>query len=113
EAAGTINRRKRAALVDGVKYQRLGGQECYAQELFESEELQGYLKNMLDSQKSVYEQVVFDSAGIERTFAQDLEKNDAVKVYAKLPRWFQVPTPLGPYNPDWAVLVDQDGEERL
>lgn len=113
EAAGTIDRRKRAALVDGVKYQRVGAQEYYAQELFESEELQGYLKNMIDARKSVYEQVVFDSAGIEQTFAQDLEKNEAVKVYAKLPRWFQVPTPLGAYNPDWAVLVDQDGEEHL
>ncbi len=113
ETAGTINRRKRAALVDGVKYQRVGDQAFYAQELFEGEELQGYLKNMIDTRKSVYEQVVFDSAGIEQTFAQDLEKNEAVKVYAKLPRWFQVPTPLGAYNPDWAVLVDQDGEERL
>jgi len=36
-----------------------------------------------------------------------------VKVYAKLPGWFKVPTPLGSYNPDWAVLVDKDGEERL
>ncbi len=36
-----------------------------------------------------------------------------MKVYAKLPSWFKIPTPLGSYNPDWAVLVDQDGEERL
>ena len=62
---------------------------------------------------SVYEQVVFDSAGVERNFAADLEKNDAVKVYAKLPSWFKVPTPLGTYNPDWAVLVEKDGAERL
>src|SRR3546814_15492674 len=40
-------------------------------------------------------------------------KNEAVKVYAKLPGWFKVPTPLGTYNPDWAVLVQMDGEERL
>jgi type III restriction enzyme len=42
-----------------------------------------------------------------------LEKNDAVKVYAKLPGWFRIPTPLGTYNPDWAVLVEVDGHERL
>jgi type III restriction enzyme len=42
-----------------------------------------------------------------------LEKNTAIKVYAKLPGWFTVPTPLGSYNPDWAVLVEKDGGERL
>ena len=42
-----------------------------------------------------------------------MEKNSAIKVYAKLPGWFTVPTPLGSYNPDWAVLVEQDGQERL
>jgi type III restriction enzyme len=47
------------------------------------------------------------------TFAEQLEKNDAIKVYAKLPGWFKVPTPLGTYNPDWAILVEKDGTERL
>jgi type III restriction enzyme len=42
-----------------------------------------------------------------------LENNAAVKVYAKLPSWFRVPTPLGFYEPDWAVLIEQDGKERL
>ena len=112
-AAEVINRSKRLALVDGIKYQRIGDDEYYAQELFEQEELTGYLKNMLAAEKSVYEHVVYDSAGIERGFAEQLEKNEAVKVYAKLPGWFKVLTPLGTYNPDWAVLVDKDGEERL
>jgi type III restriction enzyme len=109
----SINRTKRLALVDGIRYQRIGDEEYYAQELFELEELTGYLKNMLNSDKSVYEQVVYDSSGVERTFAEQLEKNEAVKVYAKLPGWFKVPTPLGTYNPDWAVLVEKDGVERL
>ena len=108
-----INRAKRLALVDGIRYQRIGDDVYYAQELFEREELTGYLKNMLASEKSVYEHVVYDSAGLERTFAEELEKNRAVKVYAKLPGWFKVPTPLGTYNPDWAVLVEKDGDERL
>ncbi|MDO5646335.1 type III restriction-modification system endonuclease [Paracoccus sp. (in: a-proteobacteria)] len=113
-AAETINRTKRLALVDGIKYQRIGNDHFYAQELFEQEELTGYLKNMLqDTQKSVFEHVIYDSGGVERTFAEQLEKNEAVKVYAKLPGWFKVPTPLGTYNPDWAVLVQVDGAERL
>ena len=114
EVAGqAINRCKRLAVVDGIKYQRLGDEYCYAQELFEQEELTGYLKNMLtETQKSVYEQVVYDS-DTEGNFADGLEKNDAIKVYAKLPGWFTVPTPLGTYNPDWAVLVERDGSERL
>ncbi len=112
-AAESINRTKRLALVDGIKYQRLGDEYYYAQELFEQEELTGYLKNMLSANKSVYEQVVYDSPGVERTFAEQLEKNEAVRVYAKLPGWFKVPTPLGTYNPDWAVLIEKDGAERL
>mgnify|MGYP002336015044 CR=1 FL=1 len=111
--ADVINRCKRLALVDGIKYQRLGDEHYYAQELFEQEELSGYLKNMLmNTGKSVSEHVVYDS-DTERNFADALEKNEAIKVYAKLPGWFKVPTPLGSYNPDWAVLVDKDGEQRL
>jgi type III restriction enzyme len=112
-AAEAINRRKRLAIVDGIKYQRLGDEHYYGQELFEKEELTGYLKNMLEeTKKSVYEHVVYDS-GTEADFANGLERNEAIKVYAKLPGWFTVPTPLGSYNPDWAVLVEKDGGERL
>jgi len=111
-AAEAINRCKRVAVVDGIKYQRLGDEQFYAQKLFEDEELTGYLKNLLAVEKSVYEQVVYDS-DTEATFADQLEKNTAIKVYAKLPGWFKVPTPLGTYNPDWAVLVQEDDCERL
>jgi type III restriction enzyme len=111
-AANAINRCKRRLLVDGIKYQRLGDDEYYAQELFENEELTGYLRNMLEASKSVHEYVVYDKGG-ERTFAEGLEKNSEVKVYAKLPGWFTVSTPLGSYNPDWAVLVQHDGHDRL
>lgn len=111
--ADSVNRAKRMALVDGIKYQRIGDDAYYAQELFNQEELTGYLKNMLPATKAVYEYVVYDSGGVEKGFAEDLEKNEAVKVYAKLPGWFRVPTPLGTYNPDWAVLVDVDGTEKL
>ena len=112
-AAQAINRCKRLALVDGVKYQRLGDEYYYAQKLFENEELTGYLKNILsDTTKSVYDQVVYDSE-IEKSFAEELANSTEVKVYAKLPGWFTVPTPLGSYNPDWAVFIEKDQGERL
>lgn len=111
--AEAINRAKRMAIVDGIKYQRLGDDYYYAQELFEQEELMGYLKNMIaDTEKSVFEHVIYDSE-TEASFAKQLENNEAVKVYAKLPGWFKVPTPLGTYNPDWAILIEKDGVERL
>ena len=111
-AEQAIKRCKQQALVDGIKYQRLGDEHYYAQALFETEELSGYLRNMLDTTKSVYERVVYES-GTESRFADQLEMNSAVKVYAKLPGWFIVPTPLGSYNPDWAVLIDSEEGERL
>ena len=111
-AEQAINRCKRQALIDGTKYQRLGDEHYYAQELFETEELTGYLKNMLAVSKSVYEKVLYESA-VEANFADRLEKSTDVKVYAKLPGWFTVPTPLGRYNPDWAVMIDSDEGERL
>ena len=111
-AAQAINSCKQRALVDGIKYQRIGDEAYYAQELFEKEELTGYLKNVVTAEKSVHEKVIYES-DTEARFADDLEKNDAVKLYAKLPGWFTVPTPLGSYNPDWAVLVDTDEGERL
>lgn len=113
QAAEIINRCKRMALVDGIRYQRLGDDVYWKQELFATEELTGYLTNMLrDTKRSIYEHVVYDSA-TERDFADALEKDDDVALYAKLPGWFKVPTPLGSYNPDWAVLVNKDGTRRL
>ena len=111
-AAEAIGRCKRKALVDGIRYRRIGDDCYYAQELFRQEELIGYLKNMRDARKSVYEKVVYESE-TEARFADQLEMNTAVKVYAKLPGWFKVPTPLGSYNPDWAVLIDTDAGEQL
>ena len=111
-AAETINRAKRAALVDGVRYRKIG--EHYAQELFEEKELTGYLTNSVEDEqaKTPYEYVVCDS-NVERAFAHELENADAVKVFAKLPGWFTVPTPLGSYNPDWAIVIEDDGTDRL
>ncbi len=113
QAAAIIQHQMRLFIVDGIKYQRIGDEEYSVQELFENDELYGYLtRNMLKSLKSAYEHVVYDSE-VEAEFARRFELSDDVKVYAKLPRKFQIETPLGPYNPDWAVLVERDGKSRL
>lgn len=101
-------------VVDGIKYHKLGNDDIWAQELFENEELTGYIdKNMVETPNhGIYEYTVYDS-DIERDFAKRLDANEDVKVFAKLPDWFKIPTPLGSYNPDWAILVEKDGQKRL
>lgn len=112
QASDLINRAKVDALVDGVRYHAIGPDSFYAQELFETEELNGYLDRMIEVQKSVSDAIRYDST-VECTFAETLNANEAVKVFAKLPDWFKVPTPLGSYNPDWAVLLTGEGGDRL
>lgn len=113
EVAKLISSELRLMIVDGVKYTKIGDDAFYTQELFENEELFGYLsKNMAESAKSVYEYVVYDSDA-EANFVQRFENNASVKVYAKLPDWFKINTPIGSYNPDWAVLVEDDGDQKL
>ena len=113
QVSAIIRHQMRLFIVDGIKYEKIGDRHYYAQELFEENELYGYLrKNMLESRKSVYDHVVYDS-DVEEEFALSFELNDEIKVYAKLPGWFKIDTPLGSYNPDWAVLVEVDGEQKL
>ena len=113
QVAKLISSTMQLFIVDGIKYTKLGDTEFYAQELFDSEELTGYLeRNMFESHRSVYDYVVYDS-DVERNFAEQLENNESVKVYAKLPDWFKVPTPLGSYNPDWAVVIEDNGLNKL
>jgi type III restriction enzyme len=102
-----IRKQMRLAIVDGISYQRIGDDDYYAQEMFQEEELTGYLKNMVEANKSVYDYIVCDS-DTEFEFAEKLEESTDVKLYAKLPAWFKIDTPLGSYNPDWAVLIDKE-----
>ncbi|NMC59248.1 MAG: DEAD/DEAH box helicase family protein [Candidatus Methanofastidiosa archaeon] len=108
-----ISSKMRHLLVDGIKYTKIGDSEYYAQELFENTELFGYLsKNMMESEHSIYDHVIYDSQN-EADFAERFENDDNIILYAKLPSWFKIPTPLGSYNPDWAVLLDKNGEKKL
>ena len=102
-------------IVDGIKYQKLGDEFYYAQECFEDQELYGYLSsNMIENKedKSIYTHTVYDST-IEENFAKAFNENSNVKLFTKLPSWFKINTPLGTYNPDWAVLIEKDNEEKL
>lgn len=60
----------------------------------------------------MYELVAYGSA-TERDLPDRLEKNEPIKLYAKLLGWFKVPTPLGTYNSDWVVLMEEEGAQRL
>ena len=62
--------------------------------------------------KSIYTHTIYDSI-IEENFAIEFNKNSNVKLFTKLPNWFKINTPLGTYNPDWAVLIEKDDEEKL
>lgn len=113
EVAIIIKRTLSTFIVDGIKYEKIGDEEYAVQEVFKNEELYGYLtEDIIPSKRSIYNYVKYDS-GVEKSFAEKLEDNDSVKVYAKLPSNFKIDTPIGKYNPDWAILIEKDGEEKL
>ncbi len=113
EVIKIIKEQMRHFIIKGIKYEKIGEHEVYKQELFKEEELYGYLEtNMIESTKSPYDYVIYDSL-IESDLAYNFERSDNIKVYAKLPPWFKISTPLGSYNPDWAVLYEQDKVQKL
>jgi len=96
-------------LVDGIKYERLPSTEpqaAWEMMLFKHEELINYL-TALQVQKSIYEYVVYDSE-VEREFARRLDQREDIQLFVKLPGWFEIDTPVGKYNPDWAILKQDD-----
>ena len=95
--------------MDGIKYERIGGAGSEAEWemlLFKNEELINYL-TALQVNKSVYEYVVYDSE-VEREFAKKLDQRDDIRLFVKLPDWFKIDTPVGKYNPDWAIVKHDD-----
>lgn len=114
EAARIINAAKRLAMVDGVKYEKLETEEVYDQSLFNQEEIESYEDSIVkvSDNRSPYDHVIVDS-NIERAFAESCEQDPNVKFYIKLPADFKIKTPLGNYNPDWALSVEEDGKEKL
>ncbi|MBQ2931749.1 MAG: DEAD/DEAH box helicase family protein [Clostridia bacterium] len=100
--------------IDGIKYIKLDGERYYVQEIFDSAELMATLdKNAVAVNNSVYDYIIYDSETIEKPFAKALDDDPDVKMFFKLPQNFKIRTPIGNYNPDWAVYLDADGVEGL
>lgn len=113
EVVRIIKSELRVFITNGIKYEKIGN--YYAIETFNSndETLLAYLNDkVIQSSKSPYDYAVCDSK-IELKFAKKFESDPRVKVYAKLPNWFKIETPLGNYNPDWALVIDKQGVEKL
>ena len=100
-------------LVHGIRYERIN--EWYEMTQFDAE-IESWQQYLVPAQRSVYDALIVEgSAGdhresIEGRFVRDLEARDDVKLYLKLPRWFTVPTPVGTYNPDWAIVMEERDE---
>jgi type III restriction enzyme len=106
EAARLINEQKAAVIVEHLTYDPLDNR--YDSSIFtENQTAQDLSKAGDKLKKSVYEYVVTDSK-VERSFVDQLDVSDEVVVYSKLPRGFFIPTPVGDYNPDWAIAFRDD-----
>jgi type III restriction enzyme len=106
EAARLINEQKAAVIVEHLTYDPLDNR--YDSSIFtENQTAQDLSKAGDKLKKSVYEYVVTDSK-VERSFVEQLDVSDEVVVYSKLPRGFFIPTPVGDYNPDWAIAFRDD-----
>ena len=100
--------------IGGISYIKLDGQYYYAQQIFHVEELIGNLdRNAVEVKNSVYDHIIYDSSTVEKPFAIALDKDPRVKMFFKIPRDFKIDTPLGTYNPDWAVYLEEDGDKKL
>lgn len=101
-----INDEKAMAVVQKICYQRTNN--TYDVDIFTKDTLRGKIGiNAIESTKSLYDLVVVDSEGVEKRFAEALETRDEVAVYTKLPRGFYINTPMGHYNPDWAIAFNE------
>ena len=113
EVVRIIKSELRVFVTNGIKYEKID--DYYSVETFNSsdETLLAYLNDkVVESTKSPYDYTVCDSK-VELKFAKRFETDPRVKVYVKLPNWFKIDTPLGNYNPDWAVIIDKNGVEKL
>lgn len=102
---------------DGLQYEKIGGSIYSLRELQADgeEEKQFFLDTLYElqnKQKSDFNYVVTDST-VEKDFARLLDNDEDIRLFTKLPPKFQVPTPVGPYNPDWAIIKQVEGEDRL
>ena len=108
-AIASIKRELHKMMIDGIEYRRLG--DCtYEMRLFEDWETykDEVTFEVSKRDKTIYDNFIPLDSAVENRFAQDCESSDQVKFYFKLPCWFKIPTPIGNYNPDWAVVFEDD-----
>lgn len=111
QALTAIRRALDDLMIDGIKYERRDGQE-WEMLLFEREEISSYLSRLIEVERSIYDVIEFDS-DVERRFAAGLSAREDIKLFIKLPPWFKVQTPMGEYNPDWAIVKEEEGQGKL
>ena len=103
-----INEQKASTVVEHIEYDKLN-EKWDGGEIFINGEITGeYNHNLIDTPNHhLYDKLRYDSE-VEKNFAEELDKSDAVEVYVKLPKKFYIDTPMGHYNPDWAIAFKDD-----
>ena len=112
KVASIINDCKAIAVIKKITYSPT--KQTFDTDLFTVDEVRGVVgEDAMESEKSLYDLVVVDSKGTEMDFAKELESDADVEVYTKLPRGFYINTPLGHYNPDWAVVFREGSVKHV
>ena len=93
-------------MLSGVTYIKNEGTQ-YEMRMFTDDDLDGYLSKMVKVNKSIYDYIEYDS-DVEKHFAEALDIREDVKMFIKLPHWYVIETPIGAYNPDWAIVKQTD-----
>lgn len=110
-AAAIINEQKATTIVEHLSYDKITQQHSL-EEIFTLNTKEYDIERLLEVKKHVYDYLVADSKG-EREFAKELDLSSKVVVYAKLPRSFFIPTPVGEYNPDWAIAFEEGSVRHI
>ena len=105
-----IKEQKAATIIERLSYDPVD--EVYDTEIFTAEKPKEDFSKALKTERHIYDYVFTDS-NIERTFVQELDTSSEVVVYAKLPRGFSIPTPVGSYNPDWAISFKEGAVKHV
>ena len=111
KASDLINDEKATAIVQHITYNVLN--EHYDTDIFTEPTIKGKLgTNVMKAQRHLYDHIVYDSTN-ERDFASDLDTNTNIAVYVKLPDSFYIATPVGKYNPDWAIAFYEGAVKHI
>ena len=98
-------------MIDGIKYEKIGGQD-YEMLLFNENEIETYLDSLTfevsNNVKTIYDKYMPLDSEVETDFAKECETRDDIEFYFKLPYWFHIDTPIGKYNPDWALVFKNE-----